>query len=443
MNKRKPSHILPNNSDYHSMMSPSTSPPCFALGKEGRGAARDGFAKNNHDLPMMPSTPHSHPSSALLSSAIVTPRPTPSRDSVRLVVNDHAAMPSPPVITTTRTSADLDAANLLASVASIASHELVMTDAVHDNHESLRVSDKDTPSPGLIKSRRDDKEVKEEAPPSPRLTYLCSVFDREDDPAPLHDLHALHARTVHAPLQSPGHLPKFSSLQRGIPIMSPLPPPPPPPMMMMGSSEQDASGFRTRTISVDTADSYLAPDLAYLRNSYESGKVRGVPSTFVSVPTIISPPSSPTSGPRPTGPNAISGVRSLGKQNSPKEQRMDDDFYEEDEDDDECVDAGADNNNDDDEEYLPAAKRSRKKLKISRSTKAASVATSGGSRAVTARTSRKGMYISASNLLGNHKGIIQPTKSLKPQCDRVGSNPKFRIVLREKFSWKLYPEVSI
>ena len=421
------------------MMSPNTSPPCLALGKAGRKAARDDFAKNNNDLPMMPSTPHSHPSSALLSSAIVTPRPTPSRASVKLVVNDHAAMPSPPVKTTTRTSADLDAANLLASVASIASHELVMTDAVDDNHESLRVSDKDTPSPGLITSRRDDKEVKEEAPPSPRLTYLCSVFDREDDPAPLHDLHGLHARTVHAPLQSPGHLPKFASIQLGIPIMSPLPPPPPPPMMMMGSSEQDATEFRTRTISVDTADSYLAPDLAYLRNSYESGRVRGVPSTFVSVPTIISPPSSPSSGPRPTGPRVITGVRSLGKQNSPKE-RIDDDSYE---DDDEYVDAGADNNNDDDEEYLPAAKRSRKKHKISRSTRAASVATSGGSSAVTARTSRKGMYISASNLLGDHKGVIQPTKSLKPQCDRGGGNPKFRIVLREKFSWKLYPEVSI
>lgn len=434
MNKRKPSHILPNNSDYHSMMSPSTSPPCLALGKGGKEAARDEFAKNNHDLPMMPSTPHSHPPSALPSSAIVTPRPTPSRDSVTLVVNDHAAMPSPPVKTTTRTSADLDAANLLASVASIASHELVMTDAVDDNYESLRVSVKGAPLPGHMTSGRGDREAEEEAPPSPRLTYLCSVFDRGDDPAPLHDLHGLHARTVHAPLQSPGHLPKFSSLQRGIPIMSPLPPPPPPPMMMMGSSEQDATEFRTRTISVDTADSYLAPDLAYLRNSYESGRARGVPSTFVSVPTIISPPSSPSSG------RAIYGVRSLGKQNSPTKVRMDDDFYD---DDDEYVDAGADDNNDDDEEYLPAAKRSRKKHKISRSTKAASVATSGGFRAVTAHTSRKGMYISASKLLGDHKGTFQPAKSLKPQCDRVGSNPKFRIVLREKFSWKLYPEVSI
>lgn len=443
MNKRTPSHLLPNNSDYHNMMSPCTSPPSLALGKEAREAARDEFAKNNHDLPMMPSTPHSHPSSALLSSAIVTPRPTPSRASVRLVVDDHAAMPSPPVKTTTRTSADLDAANLLASVASIASHELVMTDAVDDNHDSLRVSDKEPPSPGLVTSRRDDKEVKEEAPPSPRLTYLCSVFDREDDPAPLHDLHGLHARTAHAPLQSPGHLPKFASLQLGIPIMSPLPPPPPPPMMMMGSSEQDATEFRTRTISVDTADSYLAPDLAYLRNSYESGRVRGVPSTFVSVPTIISPPSSPSSGPRPTRPNAISGMRSLGKQNSPKEQRMDDDFYKEDEDDDEYADAGADDNNDDDEEYLPAARRSRKKHKISRPAKAASVATSGGSRAVTARTSRKGVYISASKLLGDHKDTFQPAESLKPQCDGGGGNPKFRIVLREKFSWKLYPEVSI
>ena len=213
-------------------------------------------------------------------------------------------------------------------------------------------------------------------------------------------------------------------------------------MMMMGSSDQDASDFfRTRTISVDTADSYLAPDLAYLRNSYESGRLRGVPSTFVSVPTIISPPSSPSSGPRPAGPNVISAVRSLGKQKSPKE-RTDDDFYEEDEDDDEYADAGADDNNDDDEEYLPAAKRSRKEHKISRSTKAASVATSGGSRALTARASRKGMYISASKLLGDHKGTIQPAKSLKPQCDRGGGNPKFRIVLREKFSWKLYPEVS-
>ena len=198
------------------MMSPISSPPCLALGKGGREAARDEFAKNNHDLPMMPSTPHSHPPSALPSSALVTPRPTPSRDSSKLFINDHAAMPSPPVKTTTRTSADLDAANLLASVASIASHELVMTDAVDDNHESLRVSDKGTPSPGLITSGPDDKEAEEEGPPSPRLTYLCSVFDREDDPAPLQDTHDLHGRTAHVPLQSPGHLPKFASDRKSV-----------------------------------------------------------------------------------------------------------------------------------------------------------------------------------------------------------------------------------
>mmetsp|Transcript_19061 Transcript_19061/g.54926 ORF Transcript_19061/g.54926 Transcript_19061/m.54926 type:complete len:559 (-) Transcript_19061:362-2038(-) len=437
MNIRKPSHLLPNNSAYHHMLSPNISPHCLSL----EGNATREFAKNNSDLPMMPSTPHSHQSSAHPLSALVTPRPTPSGETAELPagIDEHAAMPSPPVMTMKRTSDDLDAAHLLASVASIASHELIMTEAVDGNDESLQMPDKGTPSPGLITSGF-DRESEEEAPPSPRLTYLCTVFDRQEvcNRGSPQDLYDLRARTAPAPLRSPGHLPKFASLQRGVPIMPP-PPPPPPMMMMMCSSEQDAS-FRTRTISVDTADSYLAPDLAYLRNSYESGRVHGVPSTFVSVPTIISPPSSPSSGPRPTGPRAISSVSSPRKHKTSRES-LDDDFFEEDGDNGDYVDAGADND-DDDDEYLPAAKRSRKKHKSSRSTKATSVATSGSSRASAARAARKGVYVSASKLLKDHKGNIQSAQSLKPQCDGGGGNPKFRIVLREKFSWKLYPELE-
>ena len=229
-----------------------------------------------------------------------------------------------------------------------------------------------------------------------------------------------------------------------------MPPPlvaPPITMPMSSSSEQDMS-LRTRTISVDTADSYLAPDLAYLRNGYESGRLPGVPSTFVSVPTIISPPSSPSSGPRPTNSptgTSVSSTKRKKHRDSPKEALVDA-FLEDEEEEDDYVDAGADDNNDDDEEYLPSAtRRSRKKHKSHRSTsnKAASVvAPPGGSRAKSARTVRKGVYVSAPALLKRHKGAIQPAKSLKPQCSKGESNPRFRIVLREKFSWKLYPEVS-
>ena len=349
-----------------------------------------------------------------------------------------------------RTSTDLDAAHLLASIAS--QEHLIMTPEEETAVGTSRL-DKGPSSPGLCVDGHNDKITEgedEEAPPSPRLTYLCSVVDREED---------CNRGTTRSALQDHRglHVPKFASLQRGMPMMPPpafaASPPPPPPMMTMGSSSSPEldMAFRTRTISVDTADSYLAPDLAYLRNGYESGRLSGVPSTFVSVPTIISPPSSPSSGPcpvdSPTGTTISSTKRKKKHRDSPKEPLVDA-FLEDEEDEDNYVDAGADANDDDDEEYLPAARRrSRKKPKGPRSTNnmAASVVVPSGSsssRTKSARTARKDVYVSASTLLKNHKGTIQPAKTLKPQCSKGESNPKFRIVLREKFSWKLYPEVS-
>lgn len=417
----------------------------------GMGAKRGEVAKNNHNLPMttsmMPSTPRSSSSAHWRShlhqpSALVTPRPTPSRESLKSPLGDDA------VTTIERTSTDLDAAHLLASIAS--QEHLIMT-AEEETTDGTSGLDKDPSSPGLFVDGHDYKtnaeEKAEEAPPSPRLTYLCNVVEREED---------CNRGTTSSALQDHRgpHVPKFASLQCGVPMMPPpLLVPPPPMMMPMGStsSEQDMA-LRTRTISVETADSYLAPDLAYLRNSYESGRLSGVPSTFVSVPTIISPPSSPSSGPRavdsPAGITNVSSPKRKKHRDSPKKTLVDAFLEDEEEEDDDYVDAGAHDNGDDDEEYLPASKRrSRKKHKSSRSTnKAAIVVTpsSGGSRRSTksARTARKGVYISAPTLLKNHKGTIQPAQSLKPQCSKGEGNPKFRIVLREKFSWKLYPEVS-
>ena len=349
-----------------------------------------------------------------------------------------------------RTSTDLDAAHLLASIAS--QEHLIMT-AEEETAVCTSGLNKGSSSPGLCVDGHNNKtteEDEEEAPPSPRLTYLCNIVDREGD---------CNRGATSSVLQDHRglHVPKFASLQRGMPMMPPpafaaSPPPPPMMTMTMGSSsppELDMA-FRTRTISVDTADSYLAPDLAYLRNGYESGRLSGVPSTFVSLPTIISPPSSPSSGPRPMDPptgTTISSTKRKKKHRDSPNEVLADAFLEDEEEEDDYVDAGADANNDDDEEYLPAAKRrSRKKHKSLRSTsnKAASaVAPSGSSsRTKSARTARKGAYVSASTLLKNHKGTIQPAKSLKPQCSKGESNTKFRIVVREKFSWKLYPEVS-
>jgi len=134
---------------------------------------------------------------------------------------------------------------------------------------------------------------------------------------------------------------------------------------------------------------------------------------------------------RPTG----AGLSSPRKHPSARESLVDA-FLEENEDDDGYADAGADDNGDDDEEYLPAAKRrSRKKLKTALGAASSSSRTS-------ARTVRKGVYVSASKLLKDHKGNIQPAEALHPQCNKGEDSPKFRIVLREKFTWKLYPEVS-
>ena len=435
------------------MLSLNTSVPRYA---GGIGAKRGEVAKNNHNLPMtqttlMPSTPRSTSSSAHWHphrpSALVTPRPTPSKESIQSTLDNQDA-----VTAIERTSTDLDAAHLLASIAS--QEHLIMT-AEEETADGTSGLNNASSSPGLGVDGDNDKTTgkeEEEAPPSPRLTYLCNVVDIEE---------GCNRDATRSALQDHRglHVPKFASLQRGMPMMPPpafAASPPPPPMMTMTMGSSSSPGldmaFRTRTISVDTADSYLAPDLAYLRNGYESGRLSGVPSTFVSVPTIISPPSSPSSGPRrpmdsSTGTTISSTKRKKKHRDSPKEALVDA-FLEDEEGEDDYVDTGADANDDDDEEYLPAAKRrSRKKHKSPRSTsnKAASAVVPSGSsssRTKSARAARKGVHVSASTLLKNHKGAIQPAKTLKPQCSKGESNPKFRIVLREKFSWKLYPEVS-
>ena len=360
-----------------------------------------------------------------------------------------------------RTSTDLDAAHLLASIAA------QMTAKEDEATATAAVG-----TCGLVESPSspdktgDEEEV--EAPPSPRLTYLCTVVDRQEDGN--RDRGTRIARSALDDHHRGRHVPRFASLQRGGGPM--MPPPALLPPMTMGSSspEQDymTSDLRTRTISVDTADSdsYLAPDLAYLRTKYESGRLSGsggVPDTFVSVPTIISPPSSPSAGSRrrptttsttSTGsmdpPTAHATVRSPKRRkkkhddsSAPREVLVDA-FLEDEDEEDNYVDAGANANDEDDEEYLPTAQRARSRKPKHKSHGAA--VPSGGSsssRPKSARTARKNVYIPATTLLKHHKGTIQPAQSLQPRCSHKGEgNPKFRIVLREKFSWKLYPEVS-
>ena len=119
-------------------------------------------------------------------------------------------------------------------------------------------------------------------------------------------------------------------------------------------------------------------------------------------------------------------------------------FLEDEDEEDNYVDAGANANDEDDEEYLPTAQRARsRKPKHKSHGRSTNHKAAASSRPKSARTARKNVYVPASTLLKHHKGTIQPAQSLQPRCSHKGEgNPKFRIVLREKFSWKLYPEVS-
>jgi len=288
---------------------------------------------------------------------VVTPRPS--------FPTDASAQRTPRVLPP-RTEADLDAAHLLASVASIVSQEINVDQDCMSTQEFLALPHLQTP----IRDKKESKKLPFSSgdliASSPSLSRFCDEEEEEEAKQSGDD----------NPRQM--HLPKFSILQRGMPTAS--------------AAANPDELYRIRSVSLDTADAYLPSDIAYLQSNYENVSDENRPSTFVSVPTIISPPTTPSSAstdhstfPRPKE-QPIGPRRLVDRQ---KKKRSIDALFKDD-------------------------TETSKKI--------------GGGR---------NDYVDAAKVLKNHRGIVQPAYTIKPR-----KNNRLRMIVRKKFSWKNYPELE-